>query len=183
MSNAPIFVITGPPAAGKSAISNALLKRFAFGLHIPVDDLREWVVAGIAHPMGWNEETTRQFRLAEEAAADLAVRYNDAGFAVAIDHCQGPPRLDELVSERFEGRLVFKLAIAPTLDENLERNRLRPNKAFDTQILTPSIKQLNPLYRSEPIELTGWMLVDNTAQSIGQTVDAILDRCGMSRAD
>ena len=61
----PLFLITGAPGAGKSATAAALMRRFPFGLHIPVDDLREWVVSGISQPVPeFTEETGRQFRLA-----------------------------------------------------------------------------------------------------------------------
>ena len=82
----PLFLITGAPGAGKSVTAAALMRRFPFGLHIPVDELREWVVSGISQPVPeFTEETGRQFRLARGAAAQVAALYADAGFAVAID--------------------------------------------------------------------------------------------------
>ena len=61
----PLFLITGAPGAGKSVTAAALMQRFPFGLHIPVDELREWVVSGISQPVPeFTEETGRQFRLA-----------------------------------------------------------------------------------------------------------------------
>ena len=82
----PLFLITGTPGAGKSVTAAALMRRFPFGLHIPVDELREWVVSGISQPVPeFTEETARQFRLARSAAAQVAALYTDAGFAVAID--------------------------------------------------------------------------------------------------
>ena len=85
-SRLPLFLITGAPGAGKSVTAAALMRRFPFGLHIPVDELREWVVSGISQPVPeFTEETGRQFRLARTAAAQVAALYADAGFAVAID--------------------------------------------------------------------------------------------------
>jgi predicted kinase len=83
---APIFMITGTPGSGKTSVAVALMRRFPFGLHIPVDDLRELVVSGIAHPVPvWTAETERQFRLARRSAAQSARLYAAAGFAVALD--------------------------------------------------------------------------------------------------
>ena len=47
----PIFLISGTPASGKSSVSLALMRRFARGVHLAVDDLREMVISGIAHPV------------------------------------------------------------------------------------------------------------------------------------
>ncbi|MEZ0327244.1 MAG: AAA family ATPase [Fimbriimonas sp.] len=170
----PIFVITGPPAAGKSTISRELMQRFEFGIHIPVDDLREWVVSGIAHPIDWSEETTRQFSLAEQSAADLAIRYNDSGFAVAIDHCCGPPTLDDLIASRFEGRQVVKVVILPSLEVNLQRNRDRTGKNFDPELLTQSIHRLYPLYASANLPALGWNVLENSGSCAAETSDKLL---------
>ena len=51
MSQQPIFLLSGTPGAGKSSVATALMQHFEFGLHIPVDDLREWVVSGLADPV------------------------------------------------------------------------------------------------------------------------------------
>ena len=154
------------------------MKRYEFGLHVPVDDLREWVVSGIAHPIGWSDETSRQFSLAEDAACDLAIRYQDAGFAVAIDHCQGPPTLDQLIQNRLSGRQVIKMAVTSTLEKNHCRNRERTNKTFNHEILTPTIDTLNPLYRSEPLHEQGWIVFDNTDDGVETAVDRLMATFG-----
>lgn len=89
----PLFLITGVPGSGKSSVAKALMQRFPFGIHLPVDDLRERVVSGIAHPVPhWTTETSRQFLLARKAAIATARLYADEDFAVALDDVVFPAR-------------------------------------------------------------------------------------------
>lgn len=75
----PIFIIAGVPGADKSSVATELVRRFDFDQHLPVDDLREFVVAGIARPVPvWTAETGQQFAPARLHAG--------ASFAVTIDN-------------------------------------------------------------------------------------------------
>ena len=113
----PLFLITGTPGSGKSTAARSLMQRFPFGLHIPVDDLREWVVAGIAHPVPeFTEETARQFQLARTAAAGIAVLYADAGFAVALDDVIHEPDAETCVAAPLAPRAVHKILLQPILE-------------------------------------------------------------------
>ena len=171
----PIFIIAGAPASGKSSVAKALLSYFEFGVHIPVDDLREFVISGIAHPVGWTEETTRQFRLAEQAACNMATTYNDADFAVAIDHCEAPSVLNEMVDRHLAGRRIVKVILQPSLDENLMRNFSRSGKDFESNVLIDTIRRLNPLFRSDSPDFQGWHRLDSTEWSIAQTAAEIME--------
>ena len=67
-----MFVITGQLSAGKSTIARAVLDRYPFGYHVDVDAIREMVTKGLASPLAWTDETTRQFTLAVRASAAVA---------------------------------------------------------------------------------------------------------------
>jgi protein tyrosine phosphatase (PTP) superfamily phosphohydrolase (DUF442 family) len=171
-----IFLITGTPGSGKSATAAALMRRFPFGLHIPVDDLREWVVSGIAHPVPvFTAETGRQFRLARGAAAQVVALYADAGFAVAIDDVIHEPDAENCFVAQLAPRSVHKILLQPPLEIPLARNAARTNKGFDTAVLADAIcgnhRSLGEQNRAD----LGWTIIDNGEQTVEQTVDAILE--------
>lgn len=167
---APIFLITGPPGAGKSTLAHALMQRFEFGVHIPVDNLRLLVASGRHDVDPWTEETERQFQVAEQVMCDMAKRYVENGFAVAIDHCRSLGRLDQVCTE--QGLAVQKILLLPSLDVTQERNRTRTNKDFDTSTLVDIIRFVSDRYREESHE--GWMVIDNSAISVEETVELVL---------
>ena len=173
----PLFVITGTPGSGKSATAAALMRRFPFGLHIPVDDLREWVVAGIAHPVPeFTEEACRQFRLARNAAAQVAAIYADTGFAVAIDDVVHEPDAETCFVAPLAPRTVYKVLLQPPVEVALARNAGRTNKRFDSFMLNETIRgnhrSLSVANRPE----ARWIVIDNGELSPEQTVDAILEQ-------
>ncbi|MBI5707853.1 MAG: AAA family ATPase [Armatimonadetes bacterium] len=154
-----IVFVTGAPAAGKSTVCKAILERLDRGVHIPVDDLRTWVAAGLADSVPWTEETERQFQIAEAAASDVAKRYWSAGFTVAVDHCRNLPRLDAVIAEHLDELPVLKVCLTCDLESNLRRNRERTHKDFHHSLLTETIEYLNPRMAEDPP--AGWMVVDN----------------------
>ncbi len=71
---------------GKSTTSRALAARSPKSLHIPVDDLRNMVVAGLELPAAvWSADLAQQLTLARASAAQMALAYQAAGFMVVID--------------------------------------------------------------------------------------------------
>ena len=135
-----------------------------------MDELRAWVVRGVADSVPWTDETEAQFRIAESAAFDVARRYRDAGFAVAIDHCRNPARLDEATL----GIETIKILLLPDLATNLRRSHTRTNKPFDPRLLDGTIEYTNARYR----ENVGadWLVIDNSEIDVETTVDRILAR-------
>jgi adenylylsulfate kinase-like enzyme len=177
----PIFVLTGPPGAGKSTIAGALMRHFSYGLHIPVDDLREWVVSGLAGPVPeWTEETSRQFDLARRGAADLAARYADAGFAVAVDDVATLAQASQYFVEGLAPRRVVPVLLLPALDVALGRNARRTNKPFEPDFLVDTIQFLHTEFASQAANAVGWVVLDTSGQSPEETAAAIMHLAGAS---
>ena len=79
----PPLLLTGGPAAGKSATSRRLVESLRRAAVIDVDDIRHLVVAGHAAP--WEgTEGQRQQRIGVENACDLARRFLHEGVDVVL---------------------------------------------------------------------------------------------------
>ena len=172
MKPGPVWLISGVPGAGKTSVARALCARFARAVHIPVDDLRGFVLSGRGNPLvPMTAETKLQFRLSWEMAATMAARYADEGFVVVIDDVV--PRWGLEVYERALGDRGFrKVLLAPSLEIALDRNSSRQGKPFDPAILAPAIKSLHPSLLSSG---SGWLVLDNSRMTIDETVAAVLD--------
>ena len=87
MKQSPIiFILSGAPGSGKTSVAHALAQQFEASMHIPVDELRDWVVNGLVHPIPVRTpEANRQLHLARQAAAYTAELYASQGFFVIVD--------------------------------------------------------------------------------------------------
>jgi chloramphenicol 3-O-phosphotransferase len=175
VERASIFLITGTPGSGKSSVARALLQRFDSGLHLPVDDLREFVVSGIAHPVpNWTEETGRQFKLARMGAASTAKLYASNGFAVVIDDVISSEDVSSLFEPAFVEFNFHKILLQPKLEVALERNRTRSNKNFDPGFLEEPIRNIHAWMSKQELP-NDWLKLDSSKHDLEQTVDVILE--------
>jgi chloramphenicol 3-O-phosphotransferase len=174
-STTPIFILTGVPGSGKSSVARALMQRYPFGIHIPVDDLRDWVVSGHASPVPtWTDETSRQFALAYRAAGKLGRVYAEAGFAVALDHVFTPADAAANLLPELAGLAPIRVYLAPALAISLERNARRFHKPFDPAFLTDTIRGMDGWLAGQIAADPGWLRINSASMSVEQTVDAIL---------
>jgi len=166
----PVFVLTGAPGVGKSTVARALAARFERAFVIPMDDLREWVVAGREDPgPNWNEETTRQFDLAYAATADLADRYSRAGFAVIIEHVVFPAE-EEKLRAKLGDRDYRTVMLDCQAATNHHRNQTRTGKHMNPHDLTPLIDHVRSGLQPAP----HWVRIDSTDLTVEETVNQII---------
>ena len=173
MSANTVWLITGAPGAGKTTVSVALCRRFSLALHIPVDDIREWVRSGFSNPVAWTAETTRQFALARRGAARIAADYADAGFVAVLDDVVRASELNQYTDHLGDTRLR-KVLLNPSLETVLVRNAAPGRKPFDPSILEAACRGLHPLLAAENTAEQGWIVVDSTRLNLDETVDAIV---------
>lgn len=173
MDPPPLVVITGQLSAGKSTVARAVLDRFTRGYHVDVDGIREMVTSGVASPLEWTEETSRQFTLAIRGSAALARVYLDAGFAVAIEGGLDPELVEAALDEHSLRDRMTGIVLRPRLEVALDRNRNRRTKSFDTSILEDAMRQLDADVARDA-DRPGWHAIDNSDESIEQTVERIV---------
>src|SRR2546430_260477 len=173
MARAAIWLISAAPGAGKTTVSVALCRRFPLAVHIPVDDIRDWVRSGFSSPLEWTAETDRQFALARRAAARVAADYAEAGFVAVLDDVVRESHLDQY-TVHLGNAPIRKVLLNPSLETVLARNTAQGRKPFDASVLEAACRGLHPLLIAENTTEQGWLVVDSTTLDIDETVDAII---------
>ena len=172
----PIYLIIGPPAVGKSTTSRALAACFPRSIHIPVDDLRNMVVSGLALPAPeWGDELTRQVALARHAVIGMALAYREAGFAVIVDDFWDPNRLAEY--QALSGvPYVRRVLLLPDRIEAHRRNLLRSGDSPARMYIDEGIRVVYDGLGGVVGELRrqGWQVIDTSALSVAEAVETIL---------
>jgi hypothetical protein len=171
----PIFLVLGPPAVGKSTTSRALAASLAKSVHIPVDDLRNMVVSGLELPSAvWSDDLVRQIALARANAAYMALAYRDAGFAAVIDDFWDANHATDyaaLLGPAEVHRIVLLPVQATAHERNFRRSGDGAGRVYIDEGIRMVYQQLTP--NLTKLAQEGWLIVDTTAMTVGETVTAI----------
>lgn len=168
-----LWIVSGVPGSGKTTVAAALAKRYPRSAHLPMDDLRQLVVSGLASPLEWTEETALQFAIARRNAGRLAADYATSGFTVVIDDVVHEQDLAQLLPH-VGGLQPRKVLLSPSIFVVHRRNAQRTNKSFDTKILEPVAARLHGELVAKCPPAAGWLVLDTSTLSIDDTVDRIL---------
>jgi cytidylate kinase len=127
-----LIVITGPPGAGKSSVSEHLANRFEPSALVPGDSFFAMIKQGYILP--WLPQSRRQNTVVVEAAAAAAGRLTDICFVV-YDGVLGPWFLPTFV--RGTGLPdIHYVILLPPLEVCLERVQGRVGHGFSDLLVT-----------------------------------------------
>ena len=174
----PIFLIVGGPAVGKSTTSRALAAHFPKSVHIPVDDLRMMVVAGLAQPgAAWEEALVEQLRLARENATHIALRYRKMGYAVVIDDFWDAFSHLSEYAQLFQQPAVIKVLLYPSQETAHARNWARADSGSTQAYLDEGIRLTYDSLGSALPELVaaGWLVLDTEEGGVEGAVNRIIE--------
>ena len=160
-----LLVVTGPPGAGKSTVSQRLAHRARRSMLVAGDAFFGFVAAGAIDP--WlpasAEQNTTVTRAAAAATAVLAEDYD-----TVYDGVLGPWFLETFVEAGGFDELDY-VVLLPTEDACVERVRTRADHAFDDET---AARHLHAQFAAAPID--GRHVLDTTEHGLDETVEAVL---------
>src|SRR5690348_2725588 len=119
-----LIILSGPPAAGKSSVGEALALRFPKSAYFSVDTLRHFVKGSYVEP--WNDtDDIGQSTLATTIAKDMIKQYLDRGFTVIIDDVIDDNAIAEYQTLFPE---TYGFLLLPSLDTVRARDLQRPKE-------------------------------------------------------
>ena len=162
-----IFLITGPMAAGKSTVAQALAERFERSVHLRGDSFRRAIVQGrvdIGDPNA--DEAFRQLKLRYKLSCQAALAYSDAGFTVVYQDVILGSLLEDVVSS-LKGADLEIVVLCPNSNVIAQREQLRAKTGYGDV----TIEHLQAALSDTP-KLGFWL--DSSELSVDETVTAIL---------
>ncbi|MFD5507091.1 AAA family ATPase [Streptomyces sp. NPDC127051] len=166
-------LLTGIPGSGKSTVAAALAGRFRMAAHIEVDALQEMIVSGGQWPSpAANAEADRQIFLRARNACLLADSFARAGFIPVLDDVVVRRSHLDFYHTTLAAVPLHIVILAPGPAEAWRRNQARE------KALAVDWSPLDEAMRSELGQQGIW--IDNAAQTVEETVEAILSATGLA---
>ncbi|MEJ2239446.1 MAG: AAA family ATPase [Gemmatimonadales bacterium] len=174
MHPAPILLITGVMAAGKSTVAQSIAEQLNPSVHLRGDVFRRMVTSGrvemSAEP---TPEALRQLHLRYEAASQVAKLYSDAGFTVVYQDTIIGEVLGQVV-ELYRGHPLHVIVLCPRAEVVAQRELGRDKTGYSHF----TVEALQEVMRSTP-RIGTW--IDNSDQSVPETCRAIRQRLEEAR--
>jgi len=176
-TTAPVAVLLiGPAGAGKTTVARFWADhRPTVTAHISLDDVREWVRSGFAHPdEGWNERSETQYRLARRTCGFAARNFLAGGVSCIIDDAVFPdwPAVGLGGWKRHVGQALLPVVLLPGLETVLRRNAERTGhrRLPDEQVASIHGRMAGWFGSGLPIIDNSRLDVPATAQALDQVI-------------
>jgi predicted kinase len=174
---APLFLLTGIMASGKSTVAEALAERFPRSVHLRGDVFRRMIVRGQAemNSAELSGEAVAQLELRYHLATTAALQYQQAGFTVVYQDIVVGSHLKQIIAG-LETTPLYVIVLCPSAETVAARAAARSKGGY-TPEFTPAM--FDSALRQETPRLGLWL--DSTALSVEETVAEILARLGEAR--
>jgi hypothetical protein len=140
-----VFVVTGPPASGKTTLARMLAERRDRSVHLHADDFWHFVVGGYVDP--WLSEAQEQNGTVMRAVCGAASDFASGGYAVVLDGVLGPWLLSTLKHRCPPTTFtVDYLILLPPLQDVLQKLKGRVGDGFTSE--TAAAKMYREFERS-----------------------------------
>ncbi len=170
LADSPLFLVTGPSAAGKSTVGRLLAKRFPRGVHLEADVFRRCIVSGRAEMTpDPSAEALDQLLLRYRLAAAAADLYAANGFTVVVEDVIGGEMLATAIA-LIRARPMYTVVLLPSLEVVAAREAARSTDGYEHWTLGALYKS----FASHTPRIGLWL--DTSEHTPEQTVEAILAR-------
>lgn len=180
---APLFVISGNQAAGKTTVSGLLAARFERGAHVSGDAMQTMIVAGRRWPEIPDDldpdtgevtgEAAHQLRLRLKNACLLARSFAESGIMAVIDDIVVGTRFADLL-EDLAGTPFHFVMLRPRVDVLSVREQIRGSDDWETR------RHIEAGIESTP---RAGLWLDTSEQTAEETMQEILRRGSESLVD
>lgn len=167
-----VVVVTGPPGAGKSTASGHLVTLADRGVLIDGDGFFTSVKTGWIEP--WKPESGAQNETVIDALGAAASRYARGDYTVLVDGIVGPWFLERFRAE-ISGALHY-VVIRPNRNAAFARATARPAPRLNRP---EAVSKMYDEFAS--VGVYERCVVDNSMQTLGETVDAIASGLAQGR--
>lgn len=167
---APLYIITGAMAAGKSTIAKALVQRFDKSAHVGGDAFLRMIAKGGA-VMGpaLDSEAVAQLQLRQDIAMDAVRRFVAAGFTTVYqDILIGADfvRVTKALADLAPRIVVLNPSVETLAQRDADRHKTGYGEHFPPNVLADAL-------RSETPREGLWL--DSSAMSVDDVVERILE--------
>ena len=163
-----IVLITGPSAAGKSTVAQAVAERLPRSVHLRGDVFRRMIVNGRAtFGATLDAEAIRQFELRYDLAVAAAIRYLEAGFSVVYQDIVVGPALERVVELLSDWQLTV-IVLVPGVEAITLRERERAKNAYGS---AAEVESMLRAFAEDTPRIGTW--IDSTDLTVAETVDAV----------